>query len=302
VAAAEISRVSVTGGSGRLGRSVVTGLIERGYDVVSLDRDVCPGLKAPQIRVDLRDTEAVGAALAGSRPDAVIHLAAIAVPFSAPEQVILGTNTVMAYNVVSAAVESGARAVLAASSPTLIGYGAPTGWRPDYLPIDEQHPVRPWNAYAVSKQVIEAIIAMAVARDGARTRFGAFRPCFVISPEEWQGAPTQQGHTVADRLAAPELAAVSLFNYVDARDVADFVHAWLSRGDDLPNGEVFFVGARDALAREPLSDLVPRLTGLPSDLAAPLTGTAPAFSCAKAERLLGWSAQRTWRAELAAPA
>jgi UDP-glucose 4-epimerase len=32
--------------------------------------------------------------------------------------------------------------------------------------------------------------------------------------------------------------------------------------------------------------------------AAGLTGTSPAFSVAKAKRLLGWEPQRTWRTEL----
>ena len=70
---------------------------------------------------------------------------------------------------------------------------------------------------------------------------------------------------------------------------------------DIPNGEVFFVGADDALAREPLADLLPRFHPGTASSPPALTGTSPAFSNAKARRLLGWRpadtlAHRTRRA------
>jgi UDP-glucose 4-epimerase len=295
-----MSVIAVTGGAGRLGRSVVEALAAAGHSVISLDRTVTGEAHATvtEVAVDLTDTAEALAAISAARPDAVVHLAAIAVPFSAPEDVILRTNTALAWNVVDGAVQAGATRVLAASSPTVIGYGSPTGWLPRSLPLDENHPIAPWNAYSLSKLVIEATIASAVARDGDRVRFGTFRPCFVISPEEWAGAPTQQGHTLLERLDRPELAAVSLFNYVDARDAAAFVLSWLYGADSVPNGSVFFVGADDAFAREPLSTLVPRYLPGSNTLAAGLTGTAPAFTSAKARDLLGWRPTRSWRTEL----
>jgi hypothetical protein len=94
---------------------------------------------------------------------------------------------------------------------------------------------------------------------------------------------------------------VSLFNYIDARDASDLVLTLLDRLPDLPNGEVFFAGAADALAREPLAELLPRINPATAGLAAGLTGSAPAFSSAKAGRLLGWQAKRSWRTEIGAP-
>lgn len=292
-------KVAVTGGAGRLGASVVTGLVETGHEVVSLDRAALPGLPAAeQVAVDLTDAAATDAAFAQIRPEAVVHLAAIATPFSAPEAVIWDTNTSIAFHVLQAAVTHGATRVLASSSPTPLGYGAPLGWRPQYLPIDEDHPLRPWNAYAASKATIEHLVATFATQQGPAVALGSFRPCFVLSPQEWQGAPTQQGHTVAERLADPALAAVSLFNYVDARDAADFVTTWLVAARELPNGQVFFVGAADALATRPLAELIPQFFPGTEELAADLTGDAPAFSIAKAEAQLGWRPRRSWRTEL----
>src|SRR5690349_8391499 len=295
-------RIFVTGGSGRLGRSVVAGLAQAGHHVISVDREAVPAeLLPPGVVQETADLLAPGEALrliGASRPDAVIHLAAIAVPFSAPEDVIFATNTRLAFAVISAATELGVPKVVTASSPTVLGYGCPAGWLPPSFPLDERTPPKPWNAYALSKLIAEQTVQAFAAAQGEKIRYAAFRPCFVISPEEWEGAPTQQGHTLAERLADPALSAPALFNYVDARDVADFLDVLLQKMEDIPNGETFIVGAADALATAPLAELMPAFLPGSDALSSGLTGTSPAFSIAKARELLGWQPRRSWRTEL----
>ncbi|WOF24246.1 NAD(P)-dependent oxidoreductase [Microbacterium betulae] len=291
-------RVVVTGGAGRLGRSVVRALAAAGHDIVSIDREPAAGLPARQLTADLLDADAARGVFADARPDAVVHLAAIAVPGSRPDAEIFDVNTRLVWNVLEASLAAGARALMVASSPTVIGYGAPSGWTPSYLPLDEDHPVAPWNGYAASKVAVEEIMRMAVRRDGHRMRFAAFRPGYVIAPEEWAGAPTQQGHTIAERLADPALSAVALFNYLDARDAGDFVTAWIDGAHDVPNGEVFFVAAPDSLVDAPIASSLAAHVPLIAEAAAGLRGDAAVFSSARAERLLGWRARRTWRDEL----
>jgi nucleoside-diphosphate-sugar epimerase len=200
--------------------------------------------------------------------------------------------------VISAATELGVSKIITASSPTVLGYGSPAGWLPPSFPLDERTPPKPWNAYALSKLIAEQTVQMFAAAQGEKIRYAAFRPCFVISPEEWEGAPTQQGHTLAERLADPALSAPALFNYVDARDVAEFLDLLLDKMDSIPNGETFFVGAADALATAPLAELMPRFLPGSEAISAKLTGTSPAFSIAKAQELLGWQPKRSWRTEL----
>ena len=129
-----MSRIFVTGGSGRLGRSVVAGLAEAGHQVISVDRDALPAELLPAgVEQETADLLAPGEALRlirDARPDAVIHLAAIAVPFSAPEDVIFATNTRLAFAVISAATELEVPKIVTASSPTVLGYGSPAGWLP----------------------------------------------------------------------------------------------------------------------------------------------------------------------------
>lgn len=289
-------RVIVTGSSGRLGRSVGAVLAASGHSVIGVDRAPA-GLDGVDERtLDLLDAAATERLLTEVRADAVVHLAGIAVPFSAPERDILVTNTTLAHTVFAAAAGAGVGRVLAASSPTVIGYGAP-GWHAASVPIDEAHPVAPANAYALSKAIIEEAVRMfSRTAPGA---YGFFRPCYVISPEEWAGAPTQQGHTVAERLADPALAAVSLFNYLDARDAAAFVGAWLEAAPAAVDGEGFFVGAADALARRPVAELRRDFAPALGEAGDTLTGSQPVFAIGKAAERLGWRPERSWRTELA---
>ncbi|GAA3217686.1 NAD(P)-dependent oxidoreductase [Actinocorallia longicatena] len=285
-------RTLVTGSEGRLGRSVVAELEASGHDVIGIDA------RGGTVPADLTDLGEAYEVMARFRPAAVVHLAAIATPFSRTDGLTYRTNTQLAFNVCEAAVHTGVERVVVASSPTVVGYGAPLGWTPSYLPLDEDHPARPWNAYSLSKLAAEQTMQAFVRQAGDRVAFAAFRPCFVVAPEEWAGAPTQSGHTIRERLERPELGAVSLFNYLDARDAGELVRVLVEALPGLPNGEVFFASAADALAREPLAELLPTLLPETEPFAAALTGTAPAFSAAKAERLLGWRAKRGWRTEL----
>ena len=227
-------------------------------------------------------------------PTPLIHLAAIAVPFSAPEDVILRTNAALALNVgARRAVAAASRRSSPASSPTVLGYGAPAGWLPERLPLDEEAPALPWNAYALSKLLVEQVIAMLARQTGDRLRFAAFRPCYVIAPEEWQGAPTQQGHTVRERLDDPALSAPALFNYVDARDVATFRRpSWRSSATS-PTARCSSSAPTTPWPASRSRACCPRFLPGSRGLAAGLTGTSPAFSIAKAQAMLGWRPRRS---------
>lgn len=285
-------KIVVTGSGGRLGRTVVSEL-RASHEVIGVDVGGAVG----SVRLDLMDLDATTRLLEAERPEAVVHLAAIAVPFSAPESRILDINITLSAHVLEAAERAGVTRVIAASSPTVYGYGR-EGWLPTALPLDEREPVQPWHAYALSKVCVEELVATtARARPGMRT--ATFRPAYVIAPEEWLGAPTQQGHTLVERLRDPALAAVSLFNYVDARDVASFLDAWLeSSAGDSPSGARYVVAAPDALGVRPTAELVHEHLPALRALTAGLAGWRSLFDSSAAERDLGWRATRTWRREL----
>ena len=71
------------------------------------------------------------------------------------------------YNVVDAAIKMGGKKIIFASSETTYGICFADGERkPDYLPIDEEHPTVPEDSYAMSKVVNEVTAKSFQRRSG----------------------------------------------------------------------------------------------------------------------------------------
>ena len=103
-------RTLVTGSSGRLGRSVVAALREAGHEVIGVD------IAPPAFPADLTDLGETYGVMTRFRPDAVVHLAAVAVPFSRTDASTFRINTQLAYNVCEAATATGVGRLVLASS------------------------------------------------------------------------------------------------------------------------------------------------------------------------------------------
>ena len=50
-----MTKVIVTGGSGKLGRAVLRDLVANGYEVLNLDQNLSQTPICPTVRIDLRD-------------------------------------------------------------------------------------------------------------------------------------------------------------------------------------------------------------------------------------------------------
>ena len=71
------------------------------------------------------------------------------------------------WNTVQAAGEAGIRKVVLASSISAVGVGEMrSDFPPEYLPVDEAHPMKPAHAYGVSKLVVEDIARGFVQQGG----------------------------------------------------------------------------------------------------------------------------------------
>jgi nucleoside-diphosphate-sugar epimerase len=280
-------RVLVTGGAGRIGRWVVRELVARRHDVTIYDR-VRPSEQPAGVEYKLGDCDDLGGVYDVLRGhDAVIHLAAIPSNRVHPYPTVFRTNVVSTYNVGEAAGRLGLRTLVAASSINALGITmAERPFNPLYLPIDEEHPRLPQDAYSLTKLIDEEILAALHRRTGLRTI--AIRPPLML-----YGDPAAEGAAVRERLDRPERGARVMWVYCDVRDLATGFR--LAVENETLGNETFFITADDALAREPLAQLLPRYFAGTEELAKGLTGTAPAVVSTKAKRLLGYQPLHSWR-------
>ena len=150
--------IVVTGGAGRLGRTVVSTLAEQATRS-SRSTGSCPGCRRRrrEVAVDLTDHDATVDALraaSGRTPSSTWRRSPC--PFSAPEDVILRTNTALAWTVLEAAAGSGSHEDPGRAAPPPSSATAHrAAGRRERSPSTRTHPVAPWNAYALSKLVIE---------------------------------------------------------------------------------------------------------------------------------------------------
>lgn len=221
-------RILFTGGSGKAGRHVVPYLLDRGHRVVNFDLVPLDDPRVDNLTGDITESGQVFGALtqiAGfddldtgqgvPRFDAVVHFAAVPRILIVPDQECFRVNTMGTYNVIEAAVKLGIRKVIFASSETVYGICFADGEKkPDYLPVDENHPTLPEDSYAMSKVCNEATGRSFQARTGFDI-YG-LRINNVIEPHEYR----QDFPAYFDN---PDLRRRNIFAYIDARDLGQIV-------------------------------------------------------------------------------
>lgn len=278
-------KLLITGGGGRLGRWVVEEL-RNDYEVVVAGLEeappdaVSPGVRYEQ--ADLTDAQAVARVADGA--EAIVHLAAFPSPIGREPENVFANNMLSTFNVVEAAIRQGARKIIYSSSGSALGFAFRfRDMVPDYMPMDEEHPLRPQDAYGLSKWLGEEVLEAATRRTGIRTI--VLRPTNVFGPEDY-----------AERVPRMLENGGGTLSYVDARDVARAVRAALE--DTEIEHDRFFITADDALSWEPLAVAFPRHFPGSEAVSAGLTGTEGPISSAKAKRVLGYHPQHSWRTEL----
>ena len=236
-----MTRVVVTGGSGKAGRPVVDDLVASGYEVLNVDIAVHPRDDAQFLNADITDLGQAISALEGA--DAVVHLAAIPAPGVRSPEVTFQINMLSTYNVFSAAATLGISRVVWASSETTLGL--PFERQPPlYAPVDEAHTLFPETSYALTK-VLSEEMARQFHRWNGTTLIG-LRFSNVMEPHDYANFSEWQDDV--------SLRKWNLFGYVDARDVAQSCRLGLEA--DVSGAESFIIAADDTVMRRPSADLM----------------------------------------------
>jgi len=290
-------RILFTGGSGKAGRVVVRYLMEQGHRVLNVDKvplDL-PGLD--NLNADITDSGQMFNALSAYAGfdelepgtgvpefDAVVHFAAVPRILMAPDNETYRVNVMGTYNVMEAATKLGIRKIIFASSETTYGICFADGMRkPEYIPLDEEHPVVPEDSYAMSKVVNEVTGRSFHQRTGADI-YG-IRINNVIAPEQYEtDFPTW--------LVNPDMRRRNFFAYIDARDLGQIVDLCLQK--DGLGFQIFNASNDDHSVAMTTSDLIERYyADVP--LKRQMGPEETFYSNRKAQEMLGFRQQHSWR-------
>lgn len=281
-----MTKVIVTGGSGKLGRAVLADLVAHGYRVLNLDQVVPEDPIAPTLRVDLREFGEVIAALSGVDErrgpfDAVVHLAAIPAPGLAPNARTFANNVLATYHVLEAARVLGIKNVTLASSETVLGL--PFDQPPPYVPVDEEYDPRPETAYSLGK-VVDETVARQFARWDPALKIAALRLSNVMDVEDYREFPGFD--------ADARKRKWNLWSYIDARDGAQAVRKAIEAA--FTGFEAFIIANADTVMSRANAALMAEVfPGVEIRPAMSATGTL--LSIDKAKRMLGYQPQHSWR-------
>ena len=275
-------RILVTGGSGLVGRVVVRHLSDNN-DVTVLDIVEPKESGMPFVRGDVLDFESMRKLV--NNYDAVAHLAAIPYPPKDAYEKTFRLNVMGTFNVLDACAVNGIRRIVFTSSDSTIGlqYGRRTA-RAAYLPVDEDHPALPEDAYGLSKLVCEEM-CRSYAR-GHGMNITVLRPVWVWGKNE---------HVAGYRKSTehPEEWPQGLWSYIHDVDVARAVEAGFQTTWE-SGCEVFFIAAANNGTKFPTRELISRFIPEVTDLRAPLENHDSLINTAKAKRMLGWQPEHTW--------
>jgi len=296
-------RIAITGGSGTVGKYVINELKNCGHEVSALVhskkleiKDVVT-FEGDILKID--DCRKIF-----EKADIVIHLAAIPHLFTDPPERVFYVNVIGTYNVFQAAADQGVDKVIYASSDSSYGFN----WRnsfddillPAYLPIDENHPQRPKDAYGLSKLVGEKIAKTFTEKYGMTTI--SMRISHVRIPEKsgpvgidaFRKDIKEHGRMLPPRIYNKEGNITQIFCYNDVRDVAQaFRLAVEAKGLEGKN-EAFNICADDNGSKWDSMTFIKIVGWDDVPLKREIKGRESLFDWSKAKRLLGYQPRYNW--------
>ena len=281
-----MTKVIVTGGTGKLGRAVLADLAAHGYKVLNVDQRAPREALVPTVRADLRNFGEVIGALAGVDEhkgpfDAVVHLAAIPAPGLFANAHTFANNVPATYNVFEAARVLGIKNVVFASSETVLGL--PFDKPPPYAPVDEEYHPRPESAYSLGKLVDETI-AQQFARWDPELKIVGLRFSNVMDIEDYKAFPSFDSDAKKRKW--------NLWSYIDARDGAQAVRKALEAR--FTGFEAFIIANADTVMSRSNASLMEEI--FPGVETRPTTSaTDTLLSIDKARRMLGYKPEHSWR-------
>ncbi len=270
--------ILVTGGSGTVGKYIVDELLLHNHTVGVLDV-VSPKQKNITFHnIDMLVLADVERAMKGY--DAVIHTAGIPHPLNDPAERVFNVNVNGTFNVLESAARNGIKKVVFTSSESTLGFAFMNNrMTPEYIPIDEQHPMRPQDPYGLSKVICEQICRTYSARYGIRT---------ICLREPWIWVPEQEQLPLYKKLV-DEYGDwyKNLWTYVHVYDVARAHRLAIETDLELLH-EVFFITAKENWTGKNSKELLTQFYPEVKTFDKNFSGASAIISHEKAKRMLGY--------------
>ena len=301
-------RVLVTGGAGYIGSVVADHLLRAGHTVTVLDnlimgwREAVPP-QAEFVQADTGDESALDQVFTNHRFDAVLHFAALieaGESVKVPEQ-FFDNNSARTLTLLRVMLKHNVSRFVFSSTAAV--YGEPQG-----VPIVEEHPLSPTNAYGESKLIVEQMLSWLHRAHGlryARLRYFNAAGATVARGE----AHRTESHLIPLILQVPlgQREVVSIFGTdyptKDGTCIRDYIHV-----DDLAAAHLLALhgletheqlicnlGSGEGFSVREIVDLARKVTGHEIPVReCPRRAGDPAVLVAssdKIRRVLGWNPQ-----------
>lgn len=276
-------KVLITGAAGLIGRQVTATLVADGYEVLATDRVKHSETAAQEFVVgDLESNEFVNELDFGC--DVVVHLGSIPSPVTDSDEKVFHNNVMGTYHVFAAAVDKNVPLVIYASSLSIYGTAWSGPWTsPQYVPVDEDHPLVHFESYALSKEVNERSADMWANR--SNTAFVGFR--FPYCNSEIAISELAKKMREGDKESLNTGAKI-LWGYLDIRDASQAIKAVIKLG--AKGSETYNFAAPDTTApkmtTEMLSEFHPTSKG-----ASTLSGFESIIDCSNWYATYGYKPQ-----------
>jgi len=232
--------ILLTGGAGYIGSHASVVLTEAGHNVTIFDNfcnshhsviDALNKITDKELTLvegDIRDTDLLDRALSDNKIEAVMHLAGLKSVAESVEKPALyfDNNVGGTLSLIKAMQKNNIKMLVFSSSATVYG-------EPQYLPIDEKHPLKAINPYGQSKIDVEKILSDLFESD-KNWRIIALRYFNPIGehsskliPENPKGTPNNLMPIIV-KVAQDKLSHVNIYgddyDTLDGTGVRDYIH------------------------------------------------------------------------------
>jgi nucleoside-diphosphate-sugar epimerase len=209
-----------------------------------------------------------------------VHLGSIPRPGIASDETVLHNNVIGTYHVFASAVEKNVPLVIYASSLSIYGLAWSTGTSPDYVPVDEKHPLRHFESYALSKEVNERSADMWANR--SETAFVGLR--FPHTHTEEVFAEMAQKMREGDEEILEQGAKI-FWAYLDLRDAVQGILTVIENGAQ--GSKTYNFAAPDTYAHKPTREMMAEFHPT-SKIAATISGYDSIVDCSEWNSAYGY--------------